>query len=69
MSQRPTRAALLALQGFALGATLGALCHLGNLAATLVVGTDDASRRMSAELVKLGHENFLFVVAATLAVA
>jgi arylsulfatase A-like enzyme len=56
--------------GFAFGALLGVTLHFADLAASGAGGaTDDASRRVSAELVRLGHETSAFLAALALAVA
>jgi arylsulfatase A-like enzyme len=63
------RAASTALDGFGLGASLGLLLHLSNLAANAGVADDAASRRVAAELVRLGAEKAAFVAALAIAVA
>jgi arylsulfatase A-like enzyme len=58
-----------ALRGFALGAGVGLCAHLANLAGTTTSAHDDASRRVTVELIRLGHETSLFVIALSVAVA
>jgi arylsulfatase A-like enzyme len=62
------RSGLVALRGFALGAGLGFGAHLANLVGTTAAAHDDATRRVTAELIRLGHETSLFAVALALAV-
>jgi arylsulfatase A-like enzyme len=58
-----------ASRGFALGASLGLLAHLVNVWGTSAAAHDDATRRVTAELLRLGHETTAFFVALAIAVA
>jgi arylsulfatase A-like enzyme len=62
------RSGLVALRGFALGAGLGLAAHFLNLLGTTTAAHDDATKKVTAEMLRLGHETSMFVVALALAV-
>jgi arylsulfatase A-like enzyme len=64
-----SRAGADAWWGFAIGAALGVAAHFADLAATTAAATDEASLRISAELMRLGRETSAFMAALGLAVA